>query len=331
MLGSIRRRRGAASAFDDRLVLLPVRVKLCSVSVDLDEVHHYLAIHGLPARPGLGRPAYDVALPRLAAFAEARGVPLSLFAVGRDLAHPSCAAAARALTSRGHVVENHSHGHRYDLTRLAPGEIAREVEEGARAIERVTGRRPAGFRAPGYTVSDALFDVLEEAGVAYDSSVFPCPPYYLAKVAAMAGMRARGRTSGSILDTPRVLGAPRVPYRPGRPWYRRGGRRLVELPIQVTPSLRLPFIGTFLGLAGTRGARWLASRCREARFVNLELHAMDFLDAADGLQELVGHQPELSIPVERRVAALDAALDALARAGHRFVLLEEAARALTPG
>ena len=33
--------------------------------------------------------------------------------------------------------------------------------EGAAAIARVTGRRPVGFRAPGYTVSDPLFDALE--------------------------------------------------------------------------------------------------------------------------------------------------------------------------
>lgn len=305
-------------------------MKLCAVSVDLDEVHHYFAIHGLAVPPGVASAAYDLALPRLGAYAEARGLPLTLFAVGEDLARPESAAVLRALVGRGHAVDNHSLSHRYDLTRLAPAEIAGEVEAGARAIERATGERPAGFRAPGYTVSDALFDALEDAGVAYDSSVFPCPPYYLAKAAAMAGMRLRGRTSRSILDTPRVLGAPTRPYRPGRPWHRRGGRRFVELPIQVTPGLRLPFIGTSVGLAGERGARWLAARCAGEAFVNLELHAIDFLDVSEGLGALLPHQPELRVPVARRLAALDAALDVLARAGHAFVVLEEAARALAP-
>ena len=305
-------------------------MKLCAVSVDLDEVHHYFAIHGLPVPEHVAQAAYDVALPRLGAFAEARGLPLTLFAVGEDLARAESAAVLRALVARGHAVDNHSFSHRYDLVRLTPSEIAREVEEGARAIEQATGKRPAGFRAPGYTVSDALFDVLEDAGVAYDSSVFPCPPYYLAKAAAMAGMRLRGRTSRSILDTPRVLGAPVRPYRPGRPWYRRGGRRFAELPLQVTPGLRLPFIGTSVALFGERGARWLASRCAGETFVNLELHAIDFLDAAEGLSALLPHQPELRIPVAQRMAALGAALDVLAKAGHAFVVLEEAARALAP-
>lgn len=301
--------------------------KLTCVSVDVDEVHHYFAIHGLPIPQEAARAAYDVALPRLGAFAEARGLPLTFFAVGEDLARPESAAVLRVLSDRGHAVESHSLSHRYDLTRLGRDEIAREVEEGARAIARVTGRRPAGFRAPGYTVSDALFDALEDAGVAFDSSVFPCPPYYLAKAAAMASMRIAGRVSRSILDTPRVLGAPARPYRPGRPWWRRGGRRFVELPIQVTPGLRLPFIGTSVALLGERGARWLSRACADEALVNLELHAMDFLDAADGLEALVPHQPELRIPVAKRIAALEAALDVLARAGHAFVVLEEAARA----
>ncbi len=318
--------------------------RLCAVSIDLDEVHHYFSIHGLddggsarrsaelcpqtPAASGTARHAgYDVALPRLADFAAARGLPLTLFAVGEDLERPANAAALAALAARGHLVENHSQHHRYDLTRLSPAEIAREVDDGAAAIARVTGRRPEGFRAPGYTVTDGLFDALEAAGVAFDSSVFPCPPYYLAKAAAMAGMRLRGRTSRSILDTPRVLAAPRRPYRPGRRWYRRGERPFVELPVQVTPWLGLPFFGTSIGLGGAAVARFLARSCAGEPLVNIELHPMDFLDASDGLAGLVGHQPELRVPVARRIEALGAALDVLQRAGHAFVLLAEAARA----
>ncbi len=313
--------------------------KLCAVSVDLDEIHHYFAIHGLPAPPvTLGDPervpqtppggahaGYDVALPRIGAFAAARSLPVTLFAVGEDLDREASARALQALVAQGHAVENHSQHHRYDLTRLSPEEIAREVREGADAIARVTGRRPEGFRAPGYTVSDALFDGLEAEGVRFDSSVFPCPPYYLAKAAAMGGMRLRGRTSRSILDTPRVLGAPRRPYRPGRRWYQRGERPFVELPVQVTPFLGLPFFGTSIGLGGPAVARALARQCAGEPLVDLELHLIDFLDASDGLEGLLGHQPELRVPLARRLDALGAALDELARAGYAFVLLAEAA------
>ena len=192
--------------------------RLAAVSVDLDAIHHYFAIHGLvSAGYDLDR-AYDRALERMGAWAEARRIPLTLFAVGEDLEREGAAHVVAALSRRGHAVENHSYSHRYDLTRLDAATMRREIEAGSRAIERVTGRKPTGFRAPGYTVNDALFDALDEAAVLFDSSVFPCPAYYLAKAAAMGGMRVRGRESRSVLDTPRVLTAPRTPYRPGARW-----------------------------------------------------------------------------------------------------------------
>ncbi|MCL2448555.1 MAG: polysaccharide deacetylase, partial [Polyangiaceae bacterium] len=70
-------------------------MRLCAVSVDLDEVPNYYAIHGLP-EPAPGDPArslvYDVAIDRLLAFARLRAIPLTLFAVGADLARPESAA-----------------------------------------------------------------------------------------------------------------------------------------------------------------------------------------------------------------------------------------------
>jgi hypothetical protein len=302
--------------------------RLAAVSVDLDAIHHYFAIHGLAPAADEADAAYDLALMRMGSWAEARRIPLTLFAVGEDLEREAAAVILGVLARRGHAVENHSYSHRYDLTRLDAAAMRREVEAGAQAIARVTGRRPSGFRAPGYTVNDALFDVLDAAGVSFDSSVFPCPAYYLAKAAAMGGMRARGRVSRSVLDTPRVLVAPASPYRPGSRWSSREGapRRFVELPVQVTPHARLPFIGTMLGVVGARGAARLARSCVGEPLVNLELHAVDFLDATEGLLALAPHQPELRVPLGERMAALDAALDVLADGGHDFVRLDEAAR-----
>jgi hypothetical protein len=119
--------------------------------------------------------------------------------------------------------------------------------------------------------------------------------------------------------------APRRPDRPGARWHERGCRSFVELPIQVTPWARLPFIGTSIMLAGMRGARLLARMLAREPFVNLELHGIDFLGASDGLGDLVPHQPELRRPLSTRLAALEAALDELHQAGFQFIPLHEAA------
>jgi peptidoglycan-N-acetylglucosamine deacetylase len=303
-------------------------VRLCAVSVDLDEIPNYFAIHGLGEPTGAERSlVYDVAIERLTALASDLGIPLTLFAIGRDLERPEAAARLAEARRRGFEVANHSLDHRYDLVRLGREEIRRQIEQGAVAIERATGERPVGFRAPGYTITDEVFDVLAELGVAYDSSVFPCPAYWAAKAVAIALIAARGRTSRSIVDNPAVLLAPTRPYRVGRPYWRRGAG-LLELPVQVTRGPRIHFIGTTVTLAGPRVARRLARMCVGEPLVNLELHGIDVLDAADGLEALEPHQIDVRVAVERKLESLRAVVEELRDAGYGFVTLREGARAV---
>ncbi len=301
-------------------------MKLACVSVDLDEVHHYFALHGLAA----GEQAhlvYDSAVPRSLDWARSLDVPLTFFAVGCDLERVENAAALRDAAKLGHELGNHTWSHQYDLTRRPRAEIEREVTAGADAIERATGERPSGFRAPGYTMTDELFDVLSAAGVSYDSSVFPCPPYYAAKGVLMLASRFGGRKSSAIVAAPHVLRAPRRPYRAGRP-FSSPGSGLPELPIQVTPKVRLPYIGTTLVLGGPDGARLLTRTLLREQFVNLELHGIDFLGLEDGLGLLVAHQPDAKLSLERKLASLGAAIELLKRQGFSFVRLDTAASAL---
>ena len=301
-------------------------MKLASVSVDLDEIPHYFAIHGLDASASSASQGlvYDVALGRLLRMASS--FPLTLFAIGKDLERTQAAEGLTGALHDGHEIANHSLAHRYDLVRLHRDAIAAQVLGGIEAVERATGTRPTGFRAPGYTISDEVFDVLTELGVTYDSSVFPCPAYWAAKAAKIGSIKLQGRTSRSIVDTPRVLAAPTRPYRIGRPYWRRG-EGLLEIPVQVTRGLRLPFIGTTVTLAGPDRARWLAKMCIGEPLVNLELHGIDVLDEEDGLADLHDHQPDVRIPHQRKIDAILAACDELKRAGYTFVTMAEAAAA----
>jgi peptidoglycan-N-acetylglucosamine deacetylase len=294
---------------------------LCSVSIDLDEVHHYFAIHGL-VEPG-SRPSnlvYDVALERLGGIASAHRIPLTLFAVGADMARVENAARLREWSGSGHEIANHSLDHRYDLTRLGREQMERQVLDAVTLLERATGQRPVGFRAPGYLVNDTLLEVVQQSGAQYDSSVFPCPAYGIAKLAALGYGRLRSRPSSSILGNPVAWLGPTRPYRVGSK-----GHGLRELPVQVVGPVRIPYIGTTLTLLGPRWARKLTALLRRESFVNLELHGMDALDSRDGLSGLLPYQPDVGIPVERKLAALSAAIEALGDQGRTFVTLREAA------
>jgi peptidoglycan/xylan/chitin deacetylase (PgdA/CDA1 family) len=305
-------------------------VRLCAVSVDLDEIGCYSAIHGLPDLPEPAAHAvYRRALPRLLELFENLSIPATLFACGRDLADTTAADTLRRAADSGYEIGNHSFDHFYDLSRRSPAEIRTQVLEGIQSIERVTGKAPVGFRAPGYTINDAMFDVLADLGVTYDSSVFPCPAYYTAKALAIGHYRARGRPTHSVIDDPRVLLAPAEPYRVDRPFYREGSG-VLELPIGVTRDLtgRLPYIGTYLAIAGATGARLLTRMIAGRSLVNLELHGIDAADAHDdGLETLVvPQQPDLRKRASEKIANLRAALTSLREQGYEFVTLRDAAR-----
>ena len=302
---------------------------LCAVSVDLDEIPNYHAIHGIaPPTEKRAHAVYDLGLDRLEAFARAHHIPLTFFAVGKDLDREQNAERIRRVAERGHEIGNHSLSHRHDLSLLGPEEMVREIQGGSDAIEAAVGTRPIGFRAPGYNFSDRLGAVLPSCGIEYDSSVFPCPYYYAARVGAVGFIRALGRKTRSRVGNPAVLGAPVRPYRIGTPYWRRGSG-ILELPIQVTRKARLPFIGTTLTLAGPWGARMITRDVVGEPFVNLELHGLDVLSGDDGLDELVPHQLDLRIPVERKLEALSFVVEALRHAGYRFVRLREAAAELS--
>lgn len=302
-------------------------MRLAALSVDLDEIPCYAAIWGLRVPAASEHAIYDHALARLEALFASEKVPATFFAIGTDLGREENRAALARLAAAGHEIASHSQSHLYDLVRRDDATIEREIARAEESIERAVGERPVGFRAPGYTITDEVLGHLSRRGYLYDSSVFPCPAYYGAKVAAISAISLAGRSSRSIVDHPRVLTAPANPYRIGAPYVRRG-TGLLELPIGVTRGARLPYIGTSV-TAGPLVARALTAQMIGRPLVNLELHGIDLSDAAaDGLDWLAPHQVDLRRSAAQKETALRAAIGALRRAGYAFVTLREAARAL---
>jgi hypothetical protein len=305
--------------------------RVCSVSVDLDAIGCYYRIHALSgAPPEVARHAIlRRCLPRFVDLFARHGARATFFVVGADLEDdPEGRALLAGLARAGHELANHTHTHPYDFIRLGPARIADEIDRAHAAIAACAGTPPVGFRAPGYEISGEAIDALSARGYRYDSSAFPSAGYYGAKAVVMGAMRVAGRKSGSVLGDPRVLLAPRHPYRPsaGAP-YREGGNGIVELPIAVTRVARLPVIGTSLILAPAwLRRRMIAGAVREPLF-NLELHGIDLCDAdADEIPAaLIARQPDLRRPLAHKLAAFEETLAAAHDAGARFATLAEVA------
>ena len=310
---------------------------LVSVSVDLDAVECYHRIHALGEAP-TGEARFAIlrrALPRLGELFAKHGITATLFVVGRDLEDDDAGRRIVAELARaGHEIASHSYSHPYDLARLPREEMAAELDRAHAAIAAAAGRPPGGFRAPGYEISAELIELLCERGYRYDSSAFPAIPYYLAKAAVMAAIRVTGRRSGSILGSAKVLGAPCTPYRPaaGAP-YRRGDLPIMELPVTVTPLLRLHVIGTTLVIAPEWLRRRLVASALGTVHFNLELHGIDLADAvSDGIPPaLTRRQPDLRVSLDCKLAALNRTLSEARAAGARFLTLAEAAQEFAKG
>lgn len=304
-------------------------MRLASVSVDLDALPHYAAIHGLPRELVPQDEAHRLlalAVGRFLELFERCGVKGTFFAVGEDLADASVSHALTTAVGRGMEVGNHTFRHPYALTCMALEAIQEEVVLGEEAIVRGVGARPVGFRAPGYTLTAPLLEVLASRGYRYDSSAFPSAPYYLAKAAVMGAKAVLGTPSRAILDSPRVLLAPRRPFWPARANpYRSGECAVLELPLTVSPILRFPFIGTFALTFPRPYVQSLYRGLRTEVFFNFELHAIDLLDRADGLAgRLLRHQRELGVPWAVKAKRLEEIVGWLL-ADYSVVTLAEAA------
>ena len=307
-------------------------MRRAAVSVDLDGLVHYARIHGLEesALSAHERALHlEVALPRLLRLFEASGLLATFFVVGEDVEDAAASGGVATLqeaAAAGHELASHSHTHPYALSAASEEAVSDELAHAEKALASVSGKRPLGFRAPGYSLSAAMVSALVRRGYRYDASVFPAAPYYLAKAAVLAGMALRGRPSASALDTPRVLLAPRLPYRPdAKAPYKKGSAPLLEVPMSVTPFLRVPFYGTLLTLAPWAVVERTYRAVANSSFVSLELHAVDVLDAADGIPEALAKvQRDLRVPRAEKERRLGQVLGWLARDFRCTTLLDAA-------
>lgn len=75
----------------------------------------------------------------------------------------------------GHEIACHSYSHRrVDL--MDQGTFRADTERAIEALEKATGERPAGYRAPSWSINARTawaFETLADLGFVYDSSIFP--------------------------------------------------------------------------------------------------------------------------------------------------------------
>lgn len=307
-----------------------------SLSLDLDNRWAYLRSMDDPTWEQ--RPSYlPEVVPRVLDFLGERSLPCTFFVVGDDLTRDDDARQVEAIALAGHEVGNHSQSHLPWLDALPPDEREREVVTAEEAIQQVTGQKPIGFRAPGFSWSPELLELLVQRGYAYDSSVFPTFIGPLARLyVKLSGFRAAKKETSTeqekeappeqrfstFGDALRTLHPHQVATPAGE---------LIELPVTTMPLTRAPIHFTYLSFLAQKSpaaarAYWrTALRLCRLRGVgpSLLLHPLDFLGAED--EPSMSHFPGMKLDRGAKLNLLSDVLADLANGRQVVTLAEHAA------
>ena len=175
----------------------------------------------------------------------------------------------RLIAEQGHELATHSYWHR-KVYELSPDEFRDDMKRSIDALEAIGGKKILGFRAPSFSITPGTewaFDVLDELGLRYDTSLFPAP---------------RGQGGYPCPQSPHLLD------------HTASGRRLHELPISVmrVGPIKLPFSGGgYLRLLpGTAIRRGFDAFHKRGWPVVVYLHPRDFCPEC----------PRVPMPLHRR-------------------------------
>jgi hypothetical protein len=251
------------------------------VQVDLDGIWAIRECYGLPGNEFLVRdPIYEQGVRNFLELFERFKIQATFFVAGRDAEIPEKKEQLHEIVRHGHEIANHSYGHRIGLSRLQRSEIRADIERAQEAIQRAVRITPVGFRAPGYDLSPVLVRELADLGFRYDSSLLPT---FSGPVLRMIARYLSGSLIAKRAQYGRMIygRAPLRPYRINldRPWREDPRSPLMEIPISVSPLLRLPFHGSVAIALGLRHVeRIVASLVRRRLPIIYVFHGIDLVD-----------------------------------------------------
>ncbi len=254
-----------------------------ALSLDLDNKWSYMKTHG---DTGWRRfPSYlDLVVPRALTMLERHGLRITFFIVGQDAGIASNAAAIREITRYDHEIGNHSFHHEPWLHRRPDTEIDEELAQAEYAIGDVTGRRPHGFRGPGFVRSDATLRVLARRGYAYDASSLPT---FIGPLARAYYFRTAKLDPEARKEREDLFGSFNDGFQPNHMHdIAVDGLTIKEIPVTTMPVFRVPihvsyvlYLATVSRSAAIRYFKTAMVLCRLTRTEpSILLHPLDFID-----------------------------------------------------
>ena len=212
------------------------------IQIDLDGIWAIRRCYGLTEDDFFEHdPVYEEGIPCLLDLLSRKGIPATIFVVGRDAGMERKAARIFSILANGHEIGNHSYDHTLGLSLLQDEEIRANIDRAQKTLTGVMEKQnwgkenyPVGFRAPGYNAHPRVLKTVASLGFRYDSSLFPTWWGFVMRLIDFY-------ISGHFHEAKRQYGPFAGGLKPLRPHPVKEGAGLYELPVSVSPSLRLPF------------------------------------------------------------------------------------------
>ena len=150
------------------------------LSFDVDGVSSWIRrdpeFSRLPSLMSMAEYGPSVATPRILDLLDKYSIPASFYIPGYVAeTHPRL---VEDIAARGHEVAHHGYMHEAPAS-MSPGEESEVLDRGTEILAGITGTAPAGYRSPGWELSEVSLDLLRERGFLYDSSLMGDDAPYL--------------------------------------------------------------------------------------------------------------------------------------------------------
>lgn len=288
-----------------------------SISLDLDNQWSYMKTHGDPAWEDY--PSYlDIFIPHVLEILARNNIKITFFVVGLDAVQEKNKPLLKLLVEHGHEIGNHSFRHEVWPHMYTRDELQNDISGAEESIIQATGKKPIGYRGPGFTWTADLLEILAQKGYVYDASTLPT---FLGPLARAYYFWTSELTQEEKEQRKGIYGTFRDGFKPVKPyqWLLPSGNTLLEIPVTTIPIAKIPFHLSYLiylcGFSKTLMLSYLKSALMLCKLTRTEpsflLHPLDLI-SGEQIPEL-SFFPGMNVPVTEKVNIFETVLKELSQ------------------
>lgn len=157
--------------------------KKCAVILTFDFDAESLFLEGKdvettsPTKLSQGEYGGRVGVPRILEWLEKRQLPATFFVPG--VTAEKYPHLVECMVMQGLEIAHHGYTHAEPLS-MTPEQERADIQKGTDALQRLTGKKPIGYRAPSWAPTHHTLPILEEMGFLYDASLIGDERPYIA-------------------------------------------------------------------------------------------------------------------------------------------------------